>query len=95
MAKEIQQAIIDVLIKKTQKAAFDYKVKTIIAGGGVSANVELRKQFQKTFDNVIFPNKNLSTDNAVMIAVAGYYNKNKATKKYDRIKAKANLKISN
>ena len=41
---EVQQAIIDVLLKKTIQAAKDYKVKTIILGGGVSANKELRKQ---------------------------------------------------
>ncbi len=45
MSREIQQAIIDVLIKKTIKAAKDYNAKTIILGGGVSANNELRKQF--------------------------------------------------
>ena len=45
MSREIQQAIIDVLIKKTIKAAKDYNIKTIILGGGVSANEELRKQF--------------------------------------------------
>ena len=47
MAKEIQQAIIDVLIKKTIKAAKDYKVKSIILGGGVAANKELRKQLKE------------------------------------------------
>ncbi len=45
MSAEIQQAIIDVLIKKTIKAAKDYNIKTIILGGGVSANEELQKQF--------------------------------------------------
>ena len=94
MAKEIQQAIIDVLIKKTKRAALDYKAKTIIVGGGVSANLELRKQFKKSFDNVVFPNKNLSTDNAIMTAITGYYNRNKKTKNYDKIEAKANLRIT-
>jgi len=46
MCYEIQQAIIDVLIKKTIKAAKSYKAKTIILGGGVTANRELRKQFK-------------------------------------------------
>ena len=45
MAAEVQQAIIDVLIKKTMKAAMDFKAKSLILGGGVSANTELRKQF--------------------------------------------------
>lgn len=88
MAAEIQQAIIDVLIKKTIKAAKDYKVKTIILGGGVSANQELRKQFQSAVTrhceesrsterrsnlSLIFPPENLSTDNALMTAITGFY----------------------
>jgi len=50
---EIQQAIIDVLIYKTLKAAKDYKAKTIILGGGVSANQELRKQFKLKIENYL------------------------------------------
>ncbi|PIZ89669.1 MAG: tRNA (adenosine(37)-N6)-threonylcarbamoyltransferase complex transferase subunit TsaD, partial [Candidatus Nealsonbacteria bacterium CG_4_10_14_0_2_um_filter_37_10] len=45
MCREAQQAIIDVLIRKTIKAAKDYKAKSIILGGGVAANDELRRQF--------------------------------------------------
>ena len=47
ISKEVQQAIIDVLIHKTLKAAKDFKAKTIILGGGVSANQELRRQFKE------------------------------------------------
>ena len=89
MAAEIQQAIIDVLIKKTIKAVKDYKVKTIILGGGVSANEELKKQFQQAKASalkgstaltpliLVFPPTNLSTDNALMTATTGFYHKNK------------------
>jgi len=87
---EVQQAVIDVLLKKTVIAAREYDIKTIILGGGVSANTELRKQFKKKFDNVLVPAKNLSTDNAVMIAIAGYYNK---PKNWTKIEADANLRI--
>jgi len=93
MCKEVQQAVIDVLLKKTAKAVREYGIKTIILGGGVSANAELRKQFKKKFNNVLVPPKKFSTDNAVMIAIAGYYNRSHATKKYNLIKAKPNLKI--
>ncbi len=81
MAAEIQQVIIDVLIKKTMKAVKDYKAKTIILGGGVSANQELRKQFarhceqQRSNLNLIFPKPDLSTDNGLMTAIAGYFHK--------------------
>ena len=93
MCREVQQAVIDVLLKKTAKAVREYGVKTIILGGGVSANTELRKQFKKRFNNVLVPPRKFSTDNAAMIAIAGYYNRNHATKKYDLIKAKPNLRI--
>ncbi len=99
MASEIQQAIIDVLVRKTIKAAKDFKVKTIILGGGVTANNELRKQFKekikKDIPNIQYltPNIQFCTDNAAMTAVAGYYNKNQATKNWKDIKANANIKL--
>jgi len=95
MCKEVQQAIIDVLIKKTIKAAKDYRIKTIILGGGVSANKELRKQFKSKWEhNLLVPIKEFSTDNAVMIAIAGYYNYLQGkTRKSEKIKAIANLRI--
>lgn len=104
MATEIQQAIIDVLIKKTIKAAKDYNAKTIILGGGVSANDELRKQFlfkikNSEFEiNFLVPPKNLSTDNGLMIAVAGYFHGNekilpKNGAKLKKLEASGNLRL--
>ncbi len=98
MAYEIQQAIIDVLIKKTLKAAKDYKAKTIILGGGVSANKELRKQFKEKIKKempdtkYLIPDSKLCTDNAVMIAITGLCHKNKKTS-WKKLKAEANLRI--
>ena len=92
MAAEIQQAIIDVLIKKTMQAVKDYGTKTLILGGGVSANQELRKQFSDKFENVIFPNPKLSTDNGLMIAVSAFYHQ-KETKNWQTIEADGNLRI--
>jgi N6-L-threonylcarbamoyladenine synthase len=93
--KEIQRAIIDVLIKKTVKAARDYRAKAIILGGGVAANDELRKQFRKKFNNVVLPPKKLCTDNAVMTGIAGYYTwLKKGAKLPEKIRAEANLRIS-
>ena len=101
MAKEVQQAIIDVLLKKTIKAAKDYRAKTIILGGGVAANSELRKQFKLKIKNLklkinfLVPSKQFCTDNAVMTGIAGYYNYLQGkTKKPAKIKAEANLRIS-
>jgi N6-L-threonylcarbamoyladenine synthase len=87
LCHETQQAIIDVLIDKTLRAAKEYKAKTIILSGGVAANTELRKQFEFKIQNLpagrqgskfeiqfLVPTKNLCTDNGAMIAMAGYYN---------------------
>ncbi|MBI4652687.1 tRNA (adenosine(37)-N6)-threonylcarbamoyltransferase complex transferase subunit TsaD [Candidatus Kuenenbacteria bacterium] len=98
---EFQQAIIDVLIFKTLKAAKEYKVKTIILSGGVAANNELRKQFNhqlqvtsyKLQANFLVPSKNLCTDNAVMITVAGYFNFCKKGEKWQKLKPDSNLEL--
>ncbi|MBU4332172.1 tRNA (adenosine(37)-N6)-threonylcarbamoyltransferase complex transferase subunit TsaD [Patescibacteria group bacterium] len=72
MCAEFQQAVIDVLTAKTLKAAKKYKVKNVILAGGVSANKSLRERFKKEFGNkLLLPGPGLSTDNAVMIAMAG------------------------
>lgn len=75
---EFQQVVIDVLIAKTIKAAKEFKAKTIILGGGVAANKELRKQMAAAIKKNLFnvglrlPAYKLTTDNAAMIAAAGY-----------------------
>jgi len=106
-AAEIQQAVIDVLIKKTIKALKDFGAKSLILGGGVSANQELRKQFEKVMNdeavrflsrdkkrtiNFLVPQANLSTDNGLMIAVAGYF-KQKKTVVWSDIQANGNMRI--
>ena len=99
MSAEIQQAVIDVLIKKTIKAAKDYKVKTIMLGGGVTANQELRKQFgekiKKELSNIQYltPNIKFCTDNAAMIAITAYFH-NKEAKDWKNIKVNANLRVN-
>lgn len=96
MSAEVQQAIIDVLIKKTMRAVKDFGAQTLILGGGVSANQELRKQFKIQTDkqeiDLLVPPANLSTDNGLMIAVAGYFHKNKKIK-WSTLEANANLRL--
>ena len=74
LAASFQAAVVDVLLSKTMKAARTYKVKQVIVAGGVSANKALREAFlgQKEFP-VSIPALSLCTDNAAMIATAGYY----------------------
>ena len=100
ICKETQQAIIDVLVSKTLRAAREFKAKTIILGGGVSANKELRKQFKKEIINKIpntryfRPVTKYCTDNAVMVGVAAYLHYLKGKKmSWKEIRANANLKI--
>jgi N6-L-threonylcarbamoyladenine synthase len=101
ISAEIQQAVIDVLIRKTMRAAKDCKAKTIILGGGVAANDELRKQFQKVCSRWnlehLVPPKNLCTDNAAMTAAAAYFRfktlKSRRKNDWKDIKADANLRL--
>jgi N6-L-threonylcarbamoyladenine synthase len=74
LAASFQQAVIDVLFKKTMQAAREYGAKEILVAGGVSANRLLRQTFtaQKEFP-VHIPPLSLCTDNAAMIASAAYF----------------------
>ena len=99
MCHEIQQAIIDVLIKKTIKAAKDYKAKSVVVGGGVAANKELKKQFQEKIKKEIpgagfyIPDSKNCTDNALMVAITAYCHKKEKNKNWKKIAANVNLKI--
>ena len=74
IAMEFENAVVETLIYKTKKAVEKYNTQTIIIAGGVSSNKFLRKELRKTFKDkiVLFPNKNLATDNSVMIGMVGY-----------------------
>lgn len=76
LAREVEDAIVDVLVKKSLKAADAHNARTIIVGGGVSANAHLRERLTESATRsdlvVLFPPHELSTDNAVMIAMAAY-----------------------
>lgn len=74
LAASFQTAVVDVLVKKTMQATRDYKAKEILVAGGVSANRALRQAFQAQNEfKVHIPAFSLCTDNAAMIAAAGYY----------------------
>ncbi len=68
-----EQAVIDVLVAKLDWAIQEYSINQVVIGGGVTANIKLRKAFEDYAQNngvqIIVPNKQLSTDNAIMIAV--------------------------
>jgi N6-L-threonylcarbamoyladenine synthase len=97
-ALEFENAVTEVLVAKTQKAIEHYGIKTLILGGGVIANTHIRKSFQKLVEeypetNLLIPDVSHSTDNAVMIAAAGYLNILAGAKHSDVITAQGNLAL--
>jgi N6-L-threonylcarbamoyladenine synthase len=80
LAASLQQAIVDVLLDKTVRAAKKYKVKGVLLVGGVSANQLLRESLDKSLaehlPGVAFlpSDRKFITDNAAMIAAAGAWN---------------------
>ncbi len=77
VAASFQQAVIDVLIEKTFRLAKENNFDKIVISGGVSANDGIRSAFEergkKEGIEIFYPKKILCTDNAAMIASAGYY----------------------
>jgi N6-L-threonylcarbamoyladenine synthase len=75
MAASVQEAIVDVLMNKTERAIAETGIRQLVVAGGVGANLALRarlKQLEQTKEcRVIFPATSLCTDNGVMIAWAG------------------------
>lgn len=98
LATSVQQAIVDVLIAKTEKAIGKYKPKTIMLGGGVAANKPLRENFKKLAKQyglaVSIPKFEYCTDNAAMIGLAAYYRlKFKKLPKTKKIQPDPNLEL--
>jgi N6-L-threonylcarbamoyladenine synthase len=74
LAASFQATVVETLFEKTMKAARDHKAREILVAGGVSANRALRNAFQSQNEfKVNIPAFSLCTDNAAMIAAAGYY----------------------
>ncbi len=76
LASSIQKTIIKMLVEKLEKASSDYNIKNIAIAGGVSANSGLRQEINHLADKnhwqTFFPAMEYCTDNAAMIAMAGY-----------------------
>jgi len=100
VAASFQQAVIDVLLSKTIKAARAYRVKNIIVGGGVIANKKIRESLAREAQEklrgarVYFPALEHSMDNGLMVAIAGYFNYKKGIRAdWRTAKALPNLRI--
>jgi N6-L-threonylcarbamoyladenine synthase len=100
LAMEFENATAEVLIGKTMRAIDQFGANTIVVGGGVSANTYIREQLAKALEaegnpaKLLIPPPELATDNALMIALAGYFH---ATKKEfaeaKKLAANGNLKL--
>ncbi|PJB84151.1 tRNA (adenosine(37)-N6)-threonylcarbamoyltransferase complex transferase subunit TsaD, partial [Candidatus Wolfebacteria bacterium CG_4_9_14_0_8_um_filter_39_46] len=97
VAASFQSAAFDVLINKTLKAAKEFRAKSIMISGGVASNFSLKKDLKLKIKNkklkisVFIPPKKFCTDNAAIIAVAGYINY--LQKKKHHLNAQGNLTI--
>lgn len=85
----VQKAIIDVLVKKTLRAAKEFSVKSVLLGGGVSANSALREALKSSLKKhspevkLNFPEKFLCTDNGAMIAAAAFFKEKSSWKQLE------------
>ena len=79
IAREFEDAVADVLWKKTAQALEKTGAQTLVVGGGVSANTHIRRVFSHNMRenhpalSLKIPDASLTTDNAIMIALAGFY----------------------
>lgn len=77
LCASFEKTVTEILIENTKKALKQINVKTVVLAGGVSANSYIRNEFLKLKEKgieVYMPDLKLCTDNAAMIASAGYYN---------------------
>ncbi len=103
LCASFEKATTDILLENTLKAIkyintnSKNKVDKLVLAGGVSANSYIRKQFEKLAQSneleVYFPELKLCTDNAAMIAAAGYYNFIKGDRAQLDLNAVPNLKL--
>ena len=78
IAASFQQAAIDVLVEKSLRLAKEKNAKAFVLSGGVAANKILREELERELNKLdikfYYPPMSLCTDNAAMIASAGYFN---------------------
>jgi len=78
LARDFEDAVTEVLLSKTKNALDETGARSLILGGGVTANTHIRKKFEQHLESeypdvhLYLPDPKLSTDNSVMIALAGH-----------------------
>lgn len=100
IAREFEEAVTEVLVSKTKKAIEEFDIKNLIVGGGVSANTYIKTEMKKMLEennydvNLYVPDSHLSTDNSVMIGIAGIFQINSGKPLPDPQTLKANSNLS-
>ena len=97
LAASFQRAVVDQLLERTFRAAAEYRVKCVLLSGGVAANRELRtrclEQGEAMGLRVYYPPLEYCTDNAAMVAAAGYLRHRQAGASSLGLPAVPNLKL--
>ncbi|MEM6868732.1 MAG: tRNA (adenosine(37)-N6)-threonylcarbamoyltransferase complex transferase subunit TsaD, partial [Cyanobacteria bacterium P01_C01_bin.121] len=98
VAASFQATVVRALVKRAIACVEDYGLKTVVVGGGVAANSELRSQLQIAAENhnfrVLFPPMKYCTDNAAMIACAAVDNFERGLRSPLTIGARSKLSIT-
>lgn len=97
LAASFEKDVAEILLENTKKAVKETNINKIALAGGVSANSYIRKAFKELEEKeeikVYYPELKLCTDNAAMIASAGYYNFLKGNFSDLKLNAVPNLKL--
>lgn len=99
VAASFQASVVGALVGTMERLAKELSPKTLIVAGGVACNGPLRAAAESAADKlgipVYFPSKHLSTDNAAMIAAAGYFHLNNDVRSDLRMTADVTLRLQN
>lgn len=99
LCASFQSTVVRTLLKTTERLAKEHRPKTLIVAGGVACNQELRAESERVGAKlgipVYFPSKHLSTDNAAMIAAAGYFHLQKGEESGLDLGADVKIRLQN